>query len=139
MTLHKPRISSTLQLNRAANPPAFRLFRYGELKLARAYLRRVFSRLHDSSTICIDMIIGVCQSMNVAKRKKEFSLDLRGLRTRVAERVTEHVNAARQHAYPITIYPSQVSRVLSGERGSRWAELIRETARQVAIEMGGVK
>lgn len=77
--------------------------------------------------------------MNVAKRKKEFSLDLRGLRARVAERVTKHVNADRKHAYQIKIDPSQVSRVLSGERGSKWADLIREIARQVAVEMGGAK
>ena len=73
----------------------------------------------------------------MVKRKKEFSLDLRGLRTEVARRVTEQINAGRLHAYQITVYPSQVSRVLSGERGSRWSDLIRETARQVACEMGG--
>lgn len=61
----------------------------------------------------------------------------RGALVMIVNRVTNCVNADRAGAYQIKIYPSQVSRVLSGERGSRWSDLIRETARQVAREMGG--
>lgn len=76
-------------------------------------------------------------AQNNEMKRKEFSLDLRGLRSEVARRVTEQINVGRAHAYQITVYPSQVSRVLSGERGSRWSDLIHETARIVAREIGG--
>lgn len=72
------------------------------------------------------------------KQKKEFSLDLRGLRSKVAARVTEIVRG-NEGDMDFVLYPSTVSRVLSGKRGSRYADLIRETARRVAIEMGGAK
>ena len=71
------------------------------------------------------------------RRKKEFSLDLRGLRSEVSRRVTKQVNRNRQHAYQIKVSPSQVSRVLSGARGSRWADQIFEMAKLVSAEMTG--